>query len=437
MTVTLPETRYARAGDDIRIAYQVHGEGPLDLVAAYGPAAHLEVEWENPALARFFERLGSFARVVRFDRRGTGLSDPTSRPPTLEEYVDDMCAVLEAVGVDRPALYGGGDAGRMCLSFAAKHPERARALVTFGTSARGADVLTPERREAFLDLIDEHWGEGGFLPLFGPSAADDPAFKRWWSRFERAAATHAAARALVEVALQSDVSDLLPHIRAPTLVLHRADDALVDVALGRELAEAIPDARFVELPGIDNIDFLGDSDALLEEVEHFLTGTRRDREPDRALATILLTDIVESTNRAAGVGDRRWRDLLHAHHRIVRAQLERFEGREVNTIGDGFLAIFELPSAAVRCARSIRAGLSEIGLDVRAGLHTGECELIDDDVSGLAVHIAARIGALAGPGEVLVSGTVWQTSAGSEWEFADRGVHRLRGVPGEWRVFAA
>ena len=435
MTVTLPATRYARAGGDVRIAYQVHGEGPLDLVVAYGPASHLEVEWENPALARFFERLGSFARVIRFDRRGTGLSDPTSRPPTLEQYIEDMCAVLEAVGAERPALYGGGDAGRMCLFFAAKYPERARALVTFGTSPAGTDVLTPERRHAFLDLIDEHWGEGRFLPLYGPSAADDPAFQRWWLRFERAAASHAAARALVEV--ESDVRDLLPEVRVPTLVLHRSDDALVDVGLGRELAEAIPGARFVELPGVDNIDFLGDSEALLDEVEHFLTGERQEREPDRMLATILLTDIVESTNRAANLGDRRWRDLLDAHDRIVRTQLERFGGREVKTIGDGFLAIFELPSAAVRCARSIRSALSQIGFDVRAGLHTGECELIEDDVGGLAVHIAARIAALADPGDVLVSSTVCHTAVGTEWEFADRGEHQLRGVPGEWRVFAA
>ena len=236
---------------------------------------------------------------------------------------------------------------------------------------------------------------------------------------------------------QIDVRDVLPTIGVPTLVLHRVGDRDVNVEEGRWIAAQIPGASYVELPGDEHLIWAGDVDAVVDEVEHFLTGTRGHREPDRALATILLTDIVDSTTRAAGVGDRRWRDLLDAHHRIVRAQLERFEGREVKTIGDGFLAIFELPSAAVRCARSIRARLSEIGLDVRAGLHTGECELIDDDVGGLAVHIAARIAALAGPGEVLVSGTVWQTSAGSEWEFADRGVHRLRGVPGEWRVFAA
>jgi class 3 adenylate cyclase len=437
MTLTLPETRYARAADGTRVAYQVHGEGPLDLVAAFGPASHLEIVWEPAAAARLLDRLGSFARVIRFDRRGTGLSDPTSAPPTVDEYADDMLAVLDEVGAERPALYGEGDAGRMCASFASAHPERTAALVLFGTSASGASVITPERRDLILDIIEEHWGEGGFLPMFGPSVADDQAFQRWWARFERGAATHAAARALLEVGSRTDVSEALADIRVPTLVLHRSGDTLVDVALGREVAEQIPGARFVELPGIDNIGFLGDSDALLDEVEEFLTGDRRPRAPERVLATVLFTDIVQATDRAAQIGDRRWRDLLDEHDTIVRAQLERFGGREVKTIGDGFLASFELASAAVQCACAIRAGVAELGLELRAGLHTGECELIGDDLGGLGVHIGARVAAIAEPGEVLVSSTVCQAAAGSDCEFRARGRHRLKGVPGRWQLYAA
>ena len=437
MNLTLPETRYARTSDDVRVAYQVHGEGELDLVATFGPASHLEIVWESPAAARLLERLGAFARVVRFDRRGTGLSDPASAPPTVDEYSRDLLAVLEATGIDRAAFYGEGDAGRMCLHFAAHNPERVSALVVFGTAANGASVITPERREMILDVLEEHWGEGALLPLYAPSAAGDEGFRRWWARFERGAATNAAARALLDVLCQTDVSDELKRIRAPTLVLHRTEDALVDVAHGRDLGGRIPGARFVELPGSDNIGFLGDTDALVDEVEEFLTGRHRQREPQRALTTILFTDIIDSTDRAANVGDRRWHDLLEAHDRAVHAQIERFDGRAVKGVGDGVLASFPLPSAGVRCARAIRAVVAELGLEVRAGLHTGECELIGDDLGGLAVHTAARVAATAGPGEVLVSSTVAEAAAGSGCEFTPRGVHDLRGVPGEWRLFAA
>ncbi len=437
MTITLPETRYARTGDGVRIAYQIHGDGPLELVAAFGPASHLDVVWEDAGAARFLERMGSFARVVRFDRRGTGLSDPASAPPTVEQYSEDLDAVLRAGAVERPALYGEGDAGRMFIHYAATCPERIAGLVLFGSSASGASVVTPERREMILDVLEEHWGEGALLPLYGPSAAEDEAFRGWWARFERAAATNAAARTLLEVAARTDVTGMLPEVRVPTLVLHRTEDALVDVSWGRQLAEGIPGARLVELKGRDNLGFLGDGDALLDEVEEFLTGGHRPRKIERVLATILFTDIVESTVRAATVGDLRWRDLLDAHDRIVRAQIERFGGDEVKTVGDGFLASFPLPSSGVRCARAIRDAVGELGLEVRAGLHTGECDLLDDDLGGLAVHIASRLVSIAGAGEVLASETVSATAAGSGCEFQARGTQELRGVPGRWRIFAA
>ena len=435
--MTPPDTHYARASDDVRIAYQIHGDGPLDLLAAFGPASHLDVVWEDAGATRLLERLGSFARVIRFDRRGTGLSDPASTPPTVEEYSEDLLAVLRAAESERPALYGEGEAGRMFIHFAATHPEATSALVLFGTSANGASVVTPERREMILDVLEEHWGEGALLPLWAPTAAEDEAFKRWWARFERAVATNAGARSLLEVAARTDVTAMLPGIQVPTLVLHRTDDVLIDVSFGREIAEGIPDARFVELPGRDNIGFIGDSDALLDEVEGFLTGGHRPREPDRVLTTVLFTDIVESTGRAASVGDRRWRDLLDAHDRIARAQIERFGGRAVKTVGDGFLSCFPLPSAGVRCARALRGAVEELDLEVRAGLHTGECEVIGEDLGGLAVHIASRLVSIAGPGEVLVSGTVAEAATGSGCDFVARGTQELRGVPGEWRIFEA
>jgi class 3 adenylate cyclase len=430
-----PDTAYTRSGD-VQIAYQVHGEGAIDLVLVGGPASHLDVIWENPGAARYLERLGRFARVVRFDRRGTGLSDPVSGPPTLEQQAEDLAAVMDAVGLERAALLGDGDGGRLCALFAAMCPERATALALYGTSASGREILTPQRRDALLEIIEEHWGEGALLSLYAPSLAEDPAFARWWKRFERAATTPYAARGLLAMLGESDLTPHLADIRAPTLVLHRSGDTLVPVELGRELAEGIPGARFVELSGIDNLSFAGETDELVDQIEQFLTGGRERREPDRVLATVLFTDLVDSTRRAADLGDRRWRDLLAAHHEIVRRELDRYSGHEVKTVGDGFLAQFELPAAAIRCARAIGSAVSELDLQIRAGIHTGECELIGDDIGGLAVHIGARLGALAEPSEILVSGTVRDIVVGSGLELKERGVHSLRGVPGEWRVFA-
>jgi class 3 adenylate cyclase len=402
-----------------------------------GPAAHLELVWENPGASRILERLGRFARVVRLDRRGTGLSDPVTGAPTLEEQADDLAAVMEAADVERAALIGEGDGARLCALFAATRPERASSLVLYGISAHGGAVLTPDRQDRLLEIIEEHWGEGGLLHLWAPSRADDPAFRRWWCRFERAAASPHMARKLLAMTVKTDLGHLLADVRAPTLVLHRRDDTLVPLELGREVAEKIPGARLAELSGTDHLSFAGDVDEYVDEVEEFLTGERQQREPDRVLATVLFTDIVDSTRRAAELGDRRWRELLATHDDVIRRELARHGGEEVKTVGDGFLVKFELPASAIRSAQAIRAGLAELGLRVRAGVHSGECELIGNDVGGLAVHIAARLAALAQADEVLVSGTVKDIVIGSGMELEDHGLHSLKGVPGEWRVFAA
>jgi class 3 adenylate cyclase len=433
---TLPETQYARAGD-VQIAYQVHGEGALDAVWVGGPGAHLELMWENPSANRLLEHLGRFARVVRFDRRGTGLSDPVTGAPTLEQQADDLAAAMDAAGFERAALIGEGDGARLCILFAATRPERVSALALYGATAQGSAVLTEDLRDQLLEIIEERWGEGDLLRLWAPSRADDPAFRHWWRRFERAAASPHTARQLLAMATETDIGHLLPGIHVPTLVLHRRDDTLVSPELGRQLSGKIPEATFVELSGTDHLSIAGDVDEYIDEVEEFLTGERQRREPDRVLATVLFTDIVGSTHRAAELGDRRWRELLATHDEVVRRELARHGGEEVKTMGDGFLIRFELPPAAIRSAQAIRAALADLGLTVRAGVHTGVCELIGDDVGGLAVHIAARLAALGDAGEVLVSGTVKDIVIGSGIELADHGHHSLRGVPGEWRVFSA
>jgi class 3 adenylate cyclase len=433
---TVPETHYARAGD-IRIAYQVHEEGALDAVWVGGPGAHLELMWENPSAHRLLERIGRFARVVRFDRRGTGLSDPVTGAPTPEQHAEDLTAVMDAVDLERAALIGEGDGARLCLLFAATRPERVSALALYGATTHGSAVLTEDLRDQLLEIIEERWGEGDLLRLWAPSRADDPAFRRWWRRFERAAASPQTARQLLAMATETDIGHLLADIRALTLVLHRRDDTLVSVELGRQLSEKIPEATFVELSGTDHLSIAGDVDEYVDEVEEFLTGERQRREPDRILASVLFTDIVGSTRRVTELGDRRWRELLAIHDEIVRRELARHGGEEVKTVGDGFLVRFDLPAGAIRCAQAIRAALADVGLTVRAGIHTGACELIGDDVGGLAVHIAARLAALGEAGEVLVSGTVKDIVIDSGIELADRGPHSLRGVPGEWRVFSA
>ena len=434
-------TRYANS-DGVSIAYQVHGEGPLDLVFVPGFVSHVELYWEEPMVARFFRRLASFSRLVLFDKRGQGLSDRPGRPPTLEESMDDLGAVMAAAGCERPVIFGISEGGPMSALFAATYPERVASLILYGTFPRILQApdfpqgVPGEALDALYELLKREWGGPVALDIWAPSVVDDPEFRQWWSRLLRQGTSPAGAIALIELYRELDAREVLPTIDLPVLVLHRRDDRVVPVRQGRYLAEKIPGARYVELSGADHFAMLGDQDDLLDEVEEFLLGSRRGREPERALATVMFTDIVGSTERAAELGDRRWRDLLERHDALVRRQLALHRGREVKTMGDGFLAIFDGPTRAIRCACAIRDELSGIGIEVRAGIHTGEVELIGDDVGGMAVNIGARISALAAGGEVRVSSTVKELVVGSGLEFAERGAHTLKGAPGEWHLFA-
>jgi class 3 adenylate cyclase len=435
------ETRYADS-NGVSIAYQVHEGGPLDLVLVPGFVSHLELFWDDPATVRFLRRLNSFARVLLWDKREQGLSDRTGRPPTLEDSMDDLRAVIAAAGWERPALLAISEGGPMATLFAATHPERVSSLVLFGTFARMLEApdfehgMPGEALAAWGEIVKREWGTAVGVDLWAPSAVGDSDFERWWSRLLRGGTSPSGALALMDLYREIDVRGVLPAIDVPTLVLQRRDDRIARVGQGRYLARAIPGAKYVELEGEDHLAVAGDQDALLDEVEEFLVGSRRGSEPERALATILFTDIVGSTARAATLGDRAWRQLIERHDAAVRRQLALHRGREVKTMGDGFLATFDGPARAIRCAGALKHELAELGLEVRAGIHTGEVELIGDDVSGMAVNIGARIGALAGPGEVLVSSTVRELVVGSGLEFADRGIQTLKGAPGEWRLFA-
>jgi pimeloyl-ACP methyl ester carboxylesterase len=442
-----PETRYARSGD-VNIAYQVVGEGPRDLVYVPGWVSNIEMMWENTAMSYFLERLASFSRLILFDKRGTGLSDRVSNDklPTLEERMDDVRAVLEAVRSDRAALFGHSEGGNMCVLFAATYPERTAALITLGSFAKRLDpdedypwAPTAEARKATVEDVERNWGHlrPEDVEYYAPSRLGDEAYVRNLEQYFRRGASPGAAAALLRMNSYIDVRGVLPTVQVPTLVLHRTGDRDVDVAEGRYFAAKIPGARFVELPGDDHWISAGNLDELADEIEEFLTGTRPLPEPDRVLATVLFTDIVGSTERAVELGDRRWRELLNTHDAAVRRELERFRGREVDTAGDGFLATFDGPARAVRCAISAGDAVRQLGIEVRAGIHTGECELDGQKVRGIAVHTGARIASLAGPGEVLVSQTVKDLVSGSGLAFDDRGTHVLKGVPGEWRVYAA
>jgi pimeloyl-ACP methyl ester carboxylesterase len=431
------ETHYADS-DGVSIAYQVHGDGPLDLVLVSGFVSHVELLSEDPAAARFFRRLTAFSRMLVFDKRGQGLSDRPGRPPTLEESMDDLRAVIEAAGFERPALFSVSEGGPMSALYAATYPSEVSALVLFGTFARmlEADDFPPGIDEEALDrweqMIRHEWGGPVGLKLWAPSRLGDAEFERWWARLLRQGTSPAGAVALMNLYREMDVRAILPTIDVPTLVLHRGGDRMVSVEQGRYLAETIPGARYVELEGEDHLPFAGDLDGVLDEVEEFLVGSRGAAGSDRALATILFTDIVGSTEKAAELGDSGWRQLLERHDAAVRRQLSLYRGREVKTMGDGFLATFDGPARAIRCASALQEEVAGLGIEVRAGIHTGEVELIGDDVGGMAVNI----GALADAGEVLVSSTVRELVVGSGLEFADRGVRTLKGAPGEWRLFA-
>ena len=436
-----PETKYTRSGD-LNIAYQVVGEGELNLVWAPPWVTHVEEAWEEPHSARFLERLASFSRLIVFDKRGTGMSDRVSpeRLPTLEERMDDMRAVMDAAGAERAAIFGSSESGSMAVLFAATYPERTLALVTFGIFAKrtwSADypwAPRPEERARFIELVERDWGGTMDIADIAPSAAGDPLFAQRLTRMLRRAASPGAAVALARMNTEIDVRALLPTVQTPTLVLHRTGDRDAKVEEGRWIATQIPSARFVELPGEDHLPYVGDQDAVIGEIEEFLTGVRSAPEVDRVLATLMFTDIVASTERAAAIGDRAWRDLLERHHEVVRQELRRWRGEEVDTAGDGFFATFDGPARAVRCARAVVERVRELGLEVRAGVHTGECERSNGSIRGIAVHVAARIASQAGAGEVVVSSTVRDLVAGSGLAFEERGLVQLKGVPGEWQV---
>jgi len=434
-----PETRYARCGN-LHIAYQVVGEGPPDLVFAPGVASHLEHQWDEPLQAAFFRRLASFSRLIRFDKRGQGLSDRVERMPTIEERMDDVRAVMDAAGSQRAAILTLSEGGPMGIVLAATHPDRTSELILWNTFARlaWAPGTAEEGRQQYVDArlrrYEEEWGTGTLVEGFVPSAAADSSFRDWWGRFERLSMSPGAAVEAMRVNYEIDVRDILPSVRVPTLVIRNDGDILVSREVSRYLADQIPDTHYVDLPGRDHFDWR-EEDGVTHEIQEFLTGVRHGPEPDRVLATLLFTDIVGSTERAADLGDRQWRDLLGHHHSLVRRELTRFRGREVDTAGDAFFATFDGPARAIRCACAIRDAVASLGITIRAGLHTGECEVMDDKVSGIAVHIGARVMGQAGPGEVLVSSTVKDLVAGSGLRFIDRGVHALKGVPGEWRLF--
>jgi pimeloyl-ACP methyl ester carboxylesterase/class 3 adenylate cyclase len=446
-----PVTSYTTSGD-VHIAYQVLGNGPIDLVFLPGVVSNVELAWDEPHWARFYEQLASFSRLILFDRRGIGLSDRLEGAPPLEERMEDVRAVLDAVGSERAALFGSLDAGAMLALFAATYPERAAALVLFASQPRWTSApgypwgLSPEQGRMWVEEGERRFGDPeyvkGLLREFCPSTRNDAGLLEWMTRMWRHSASPGSLKAFRRMNLEIDIRHTLPTIRVPTLVLQRSEDRFVPPEVGRYVADEIPGAVYEELPGADVVPWLGESDGIIGSVEQFLEGVRdasswEEVDRDRVLATVLFTDIVDSTAKAAELGDARWRELLRTHHDLVRRQLIRFRGREIDTAGDGFFASFDGPARAIRCAKAVTAALGELGFSVRAGLHTGECEVAEGKLGGIAVHIGARIAARAKAGEVLVSSTVKDLVAGSGLSFVDQGAQELRGIPGQWRLYAA
>jgi pimeloyl-ACP methyl ester carboxylesterase len=440
--VTEPEVAYAKSAD-VSIAYETLGEGPLDVVIAPGFISHLGEDWSSPEFRRFAERIASYARFITFDKRGTGLSDRGVGLPSLEERMDDVRAVMDAAGCERAALVGVSEGGAMSMVFSATYPERTHSLTLIGSFARFSPApdypagIPDSVFDSLMDYFDTRWASGALGKVVVPSRAQDERFLEEFARHNRAAAAPGDAKALMRMNQSIDVRDVLPAIHVPTLVLHRIGDRMIPVEAGRYMAERIPGAKWVELPGSDHPPQFGD-DAMQDEIQQFLTGSRgAPREPDRVLATVLFTDIVDSTARAAELGDQQWRRLIEQHHALVRRELERHRGKEIDTAGDGFFATFDGPARAVQCATGIARAVRDLGIEVRAGLHAGECELHPDGVTGLAVHIGSRIASLAGAGEVWVSSTVKDLVVGSGLEFEPRGTRELKGVPGDWSVYQA
>ncbi len=438
----LPVTKYVQSGD-VGIAYQVMGDGPLDLLIVPGFISHLEQAWEDTGYARFLQRLASFSRLIRFDKRGTGLSDRVAEMPTLEQRMDDVRLVMDAVKSKRAALFGISEGGPMSALFAATYPKRTAALILYGSIARGAwapdypwgSKLDAEF-EAWLDGFRKEWGGPCGIEWWAPSMMHDARFCDWWAKYLRLGCSPSGVISLFRLNAAIDVRDILRAIRVPTLVIHRTGDRAIDVREGRYLAQHIPGARLAELAGDDHLWWVGDSDSIVNEIEEFLTGERRAPEADRILVTVLFTDIVESTRLAAELGDRRWRDLLDSHNAVLQAEIGRFKGHAVKSTGDGFLATFDGPARAIHCACTASREVHRLGIAIRCGLHTGEVELADGDVSGIAVHTAARVLGEAKPNEVWTSRTVKDLVAGSRFRFTERGTYNLKGVAGDWPLFA-
>ncbi|MEA2473106.1 MAG: hypothetical protein QOE06_1021 [Thermoleophilaceae bacterium] len=427
----------------MHIAYQVMGDGPIDLVYVPTFFGAMEHYWEYPATATFFERMAEFGRLAMFDRRGTGMSDvPAGYGYTLEDQIDDVLAVMDAAGMERAGLFAQLEGCMMAVLFAGTHPDRVSSLslyCPFGRLTRAPGypfgLTREERREQIVEPTVAHWGDGLRGIPFAPSLAGDPEFIEWFGKLERLTAGPSLMKRQMDLNSETDVRAILPQVRVPTQILTRPGADFYENGHAEYVAERIPGAQVIELDGSDIFLAGGDVDTLLSELEEFFTGTRRERTPDRVLATVMFTDIVGSTQRAAELGDSQWRQLLDRHNTLVRRHLARHQGREIKTIGDGFLATFDGPARGVRCATEIADEVRRLGIEIRAGLHTGECELVGDDVAGMAVNIGARVSSLAGPSQVLVSGTVKDLVFGSELEFADRGEHELKGVPGAWRLY--
>lgn len=435
----LPETQYARSGE-LNIAYQVQGDGPFDLVFVPGALSHLDMQRGLPAAQRFFARLASFSRLILFDKRGNGLSDPVAGPAPLEERMDDLRAVMDAVGSERAAVIGLSEGGPLAVLFSATYPKRVSALALCGAFAcpnpdASENPGGPKwvRATQMLDEATSSWGTGALFKLLAPSA-EGQLQRRAMAMFERSAVSPRMARCVYNMLFETDVRDILATVTAPTLVVQRQEE-IVNIEHGQYLASHIPGAKLVVLPGVDHIPYFGDAERYAAELEGFLASPRADPAPERVLTTVLFTDIVSSTERASALGDRRWREVLEQHYRLVRAQLASFRGREVGTTGDGFLAAFDGPARAIRCGRALIEQLADAGIPIRAGIHTGECETIGDDLAGIAVHIGARIAALGGPGELLASSTVKDLVVGSGIEFGEHGRHALKGLSDQWTVY--
>src|SRR6266536_324259 len=440
--MVVPETRYARLGDE-HIAYQTVGDGPRDIVFMSAWFSHVDGRWEQPRFAAMLERLASMGRLIVFDKRGSGASDPLANPqPTWEDWADDITAVMDAAGSERATLIGVSDSGPLAMLFAATQPARTSNLVLVNTGARlvrGPDYpwgLSPNEVADFLRRTRDTWGTGGVVDVFSPSAAGDPAYRQWWARYQRMSASPGRSTAMASLLFDIDVRRILSTIHVPTLVIHRKDFRFFPIELGRYLAEHIAGAKLVELDGADGFVYLGNSDAILSEIEEVVTGSRRAQDVDRVLATVLLTDMIGSTDMAAQLGDHKWREVLDTHDEIVRGQLDAFRGRLHRATGDGILATFDGPARGLRCAQAIRDRLRAAGIDIRSGLHAGEIELRGEEIGGIAVHIAARIEAEAATGEILCSSTVKELVTGSDLSFVDRGRKQLKGVPQDWQLYS-